>query len=798
MLCTLKMLGIYSPKLNEIAISCGPRVEMGTMVKYTEIYELINDVIKEITDIEHDFDLQTSRGAVPESLEELSSILKPQEACYFIYGREGDGSHAVVLRKGVDGQLELIDPQRGQADIGTKFGLPSSLIEKYGIEVKPNYYRVRGNAGIQEVLVKQSVLFKYWESEKEVIDKYSDFMLGALYIDNVNGLKMLIDRPPERMVEDTPAQQEDIQMKETEFESSQIGGVEGDKTPPRSTPGSIDGDATQSLDSGSQTGVSVSPAPTESGSASDSDSGLSDFSRLTLFENSLLDKIADLFLERNGTMKFISFQLDNYVQPLKGGAKIDTKQEKTGQSKKSFQPKYRRLTDREFLVTKYNKYQRNYANVVQPLFQEAKIGDFRFDQIHGIQTILASKGKPAFLGFERSSYMGRGGWESPGATKQCENVNKITGRGSPSGDHCWLCGNKFNLFTPAPKTETYGPDATMQICNSEENEFQCEHVLPAPMMFFLGYMQSYAKTRFTPEEIEMIRRLYDGSCALCNGVKDNGLYIQTSANPSGQMVFITNPINILKDIIFFFTTVKSSYHGCNTEDPAVTFNVPEKLDNGNTTIKKASIGSAITITGSDGQLKNRYHNLTRALLETLDIPDVNLEDPNIKHLQGDINNISVHIGNVIKDPADVVLNSSVRSYILNPPERDKEDIARLPTIPSTTRTAGLEALTAMTAANFVLKVDRNKAARWILSRFVYISNRMSEICGVLNLPENLEKWDMRVKSLRSQPVLTMKNLEDLRLSGPFLRKTITGGGIRVTIRRRRLHPQKKKVIEVNI
>jgi hypothetical protein len=75
---------------------------------------------------------------------------------------------------------------------------------------------------------------------------------------------------------------------------------------------------------------------------------------------------------------------------------------------------------------------------------------------------------------------------------------------------------------------------------------------------------------------------------------------------------------------------------------------------------------------------------------------------------------------------------------------------------------------------------------------------MAEICGVLNFPENLEKWDMRVKSLRIQPVLTLKNIEDLRLTKDFLRKQITGGGIRVTIRRRRLHPQKKKVIEVNI
>ena len=175
--CALKMLGVYSPELEKMSLTCSARHAEGKPIKAKELIPSIKEAVKGITDEEHDFKFDVMSGDPTSPLSALVADLKPQEACFFIYGRNGNGSHAVVLRRGSDGILELIDPQRGEADIGKEFGFTAARAAELGLEVKPNYYRIRGEEEITAVMIEQSVLFKYWPTKDAVESNIHNFVI---------------------------------------------------------------------------------------------------------------------------------------------------------------------------------------------------------------------------------------------------------------------------------------------------------------------------------------------------------------------------------------------------------------------------------------------------------------------------------------------------------------------------------------------------------------------------------------------------------------------------------------------
>jgi hypothetical protein len=157
-----------------------------------------------------------------------------------------------------------------------------------------------------------------------------------------------------------------------------------------------------------------------------------------------------------------------------------------------------------------------------------------------VQQVLSIKKFPAFLGLERSK------WEKPNAGTQCTRVPdpmRNTGK-------CWLCGNPVPIAGAALPG---APDGTPVSVCGPDNNFECEHVLPAPFMFFT---KTLINDLIIPEPDPGVKRLlYDSSCKLCNGIKDNGLYLKASWE-GGKLKFEPNNENIIVDILMFLVSTR--------------------------------------------------------------------------------------------------------------------------------------------------------------------------------------------------------------------------------------------------
>jgi DNA-directed RNA polymerase subunit F len=156
-----------------------------------------------------------------------------------------------------------------------------------------------------------------------------------------------------------------------------------------------------------------------------------------------------------------------------------------------------------------------------------------------VQQVLTIKKFPAFLGLKRSR------WEKPNAGTQCGQVpDPMRNSGK-----CWLCGNPVPI---ARGTLPGAPDGTQASVCGPDNNFECEHVLPAPFMFF-------TKTLINNLILDPSRStktlLYDSSCKLCNGIKDNGLYLKASWE-GDRLKFEPNNENIIVDILMFLVSTR--------------------------------------------------------------------------------------------------------------------------------------------------------------------------------------------------------------------------------------------------
>jgi hypothetical protein len=156
-----------------------------------------------------------------------------------------------------------------------------------------------------------------------------------------------------------------------------------------------------------------------------------------------------------------------------------------------------------------------------------------------VQQVLSIKKFPAFLGLERSK------WENPNAGTQCTRVPdpmRNTGK-------CWLCGNPVPIAGAALSGTPDG--IPVSVCGPDNN-FECEHVLPAPFMFFTKTLIN----DLIPDPDPGVKRLlYDSSCKLCNGIKDNGLYLKASWE-GDRLKFEPNNENIIVDILMFLVSTR--------------------------------------------------------------------------------------------------------------------------------------------------------------------------------------------------------------------------------------------------
>ena len=156
-----------------------------------------------------------------------------------------------------------------------------------------------------------------------------------------------------------------------------------------------------------------------------------------------------------------------------------------------------------------------------------------------VQQVLSIKKFPAFLGLKRSR------WEKPNAGTQCGQVpDPMRNKGK-----CWLCGNPVPIAGGALPGAPAGMQAS--VCGPDNN-FECEHVLPAPFMFFTKTLINNLIPDPSPATKTL---LYDSSCKLCNGIKDNGLYLKASWE-GGSLKFKPNNENIIVDILMFLVSTR--------------------------------------------------------------------------------------------------------------------------------------------------------------------------------------------------------------------------------------------------
>ena len=159
--------------------------------------------------------------------------------------------------------------------------------------------------------------------------------------------------------------------------------------------------------------------------------------------------------------------------------------------------------------TKYQRIETAYAKSLSEDDKKALLGnDLGADVAETIQLILSNKDL-AMLGLERKH------WEVPNPTQQC-----ITA-GIPPRTPCWLCGNPVNMGHGGAIIK----GKRMSVCNPDDNQYECEHVLPGAFMLFLKKMINVTLGAEGTDKAKEAK-LYDSSCHICNTTKSDGVYIR--------------------------------------------------------------------------------------------------------------------------------------------------------------------------------------------------------------------------------------------------------------------------------
>jgi hypothetical protein len=535
--CTLKMLGVYNPELEETSKTCGPRFRAGNMVKIEEYIIAVKQVVADMTDEHHEFALIQEIGQPSISLAKIAANLEPLEACYFIYGRSGRGGHAVVLRKNLEGEVELIDPQRGSDDVGKEFGFTAERAGELGIKLTPQYYQVRGIPAIEEVMIEQSALFKYWDSKEQLMSDLPHFVVGCLMVDSVVGLKMLIDdRDTSRLmdVEDIVVRNPPMDV-ETESEMEMEGGGRRDEED--SGYSTVEADAIQ-IPPKTRYREGKIKKRMEADFESESDETEDDWTDALIREISYTTKDDEMFTPKfedlsettaDGEEITTRTFLDEYGNP-KGEPVIlqDTIEGGAGEGvgKKRQRSPSSGDSEGELTIEDIKRKKEDKAaaeNIIEDMMTPGK---------EGISTVIDTIGKIAehFYGSKKTrDFNERGGVE-----KQCWGV---WGKEKIVGEICWLCGFPMNMFdegTGKALSKEKGGDSkdigTYIAQPSLETE-SCDHKLPVKAAHYFQLMYQEASKehgQVSANHLERFRKLYGNAHQWCNYAKSDRLFLKST------------------------------------------------------------------------------------------------------------------------------------------------------------------------------------------------------------------------------------------------------------------------------
>lgn len=267
--------------------------------------------------------------------------------------------------------------------------------------------------------------------------------------------------------------------------------------------------------------VAASPAMLVDGSPSES---------LDYAKKEILDK----FFDDKGNYKYIYFIEDS---------------ESDSESDEEYTPgKTQTGGVEEEQRTKYQRIETAYAKSLSEDDKNALLGnDLGADVAETIQLILSNKDL-AMLGLERKH------WEVPNPTQQCITAGIAPGR------PCWLCGNPVNMGYGGANVK----GKRMSVCSPDDNQYECEHVLPGAFMLFLKKMiNNMLGDQGRDAAIEA--KLYDSSCHICNTTKSDGVYIRAkwvgggsaaAAAAGERLEFSPHNEKIMVDILTFILSTR--------------------------------------------------------------------------------------------------------------------------------------------------------------------------------------------------------------------------------------------------
>ena len=244
-------------------------------------------------------------------------------------------------------------------------------------------------------------------------------------------------------------------------------------------------------------------------------------------------EILDKFFDADGNYKYMYF-----IEDDESDSDSDSKKESEAGQTGGVEPEQ---------GAKYQRIRTAYYKSLSDDDKKALLGnDLGADVAETIQLILSPPPPSkhlAMLGLERKH------WEVPNPTQQC-----ITA-GIPPGRPCWLCGNPVNMGYGGAIVK----GKRMSVCSPDDNQYECEHVLPGAFMLFLKKMINITLGADGARDAREAR-LYDSSCHICNTTKSDGVYIKAywsgAAGAGRSLMFSPHNEKIMVDILTFILSTR--------------------------------------------------------------------------------------------------------------------------------------------------------------------------------------------------------------------------------------------------
>jgi len=708
--CALKMLDVYNKEFAEQGSNmCIPRYRLGDIIRTDEHITAIQGIIKDVYGEDHVFTIQHFAGTPNEILTKIASQLAPSEACYLVYGNSAPdkGTHAVVFRRADDGVLEMIDPQRGRKDEGTRYGITGRYAKELDdlggrVDMTDNYYRVRGERAIAFAMQAQSVAFGYWATKEEFDAEFARnpavFTIGTLLIDSmIKTAKMELDEHPPKP---SPMKM-DLDITgggKNDLDKNTMYLTEGEEFTPQQASKFFK----DSLQAMKEEEAADTEAETETEEAKEEPD----------VDPELFQTIVKLLGIPDGT-DVITHLLELPEEEFEE----EEEEEQTGGAAIMITPD-------------------DYKSQIQTYWASNQGAD----RVNS--TFFLIKKALELYNVERTRNSKKGilsGFEYPNPTNQCKKVGR-----DAVGNICWLCGG----FAPY-KWETLKPESQMGMCKAIYNRRECEHILPINLMYFLKTLVNKEVPPTTAIQTKLRDMLYDNSCKLCNGKKDNGLYIRTQTIGGDIEPHVPN---ILSEVITFFTVYGGTTMPCKSGGGNMG-TVPPEL---------AGVGSLVHVKGK------YYPNVIRAQLNPGFVYGT---APTIQATQAEK-------ASKLSGPEQILSGIQTKYPEAYQKLTSEPDITKL-----TASSFGQEVLPHVTAIlkgklhtaaslegpfKETARVDQKAAVDWVLRRFCIIYDRMKAICNVLNSEKGKELWDTQTQSLLSgtgQPIQQIKVLA-VRNNGP--------------------------------